>query len=220
MTDSWALNIVAIIPERVFFHCDYERDGDAATLNADGAVQVFVIRVKKSKGLSEVSALTPVTYRKCSYTLIKWLSGIYFRLYLAKSVGRNCDTYSRCTFQSDDEGEVDNCQRAWSNPLECPPPVLQSWFTSSGAHTYIPPPTCMSQVLMVPSLSAVTRYFPQGLTAMTIEPRSGLWASNSPTRQLWRVFQNLTTPEPPHDTRSAPPEGHVEIKMPGIKTHL
>lgn len=35
-------------------------------------------------------------------------------------------------------------------------------------------PTCMSHVLSVPSLSAVTRYFPQGLTVITIEPRS-LW---------------------------------------------
>lgn len=68
--------------------------------------------------------------------------------------------------------------------------------------------TCMSQVLSVPSLSAVTKYFPQGLTVMTIDPRSLLWAANCPTRRLWAVFQSLTKPDPPQDTRSAPPDAN------------
>lgn len=55
MTESRALNIVAIIPERVFFYCDYERDTDAAMPQTDGMIQVSIIRVKKSKGLSKVS---------------------------------------------------------------------------------------------------------------------------------------------------------------------
>lgn len=69
-------------------------------------------------------------------------------------------------------------------------------------------PTCISQVLSVPSLSAVTKYLPQGLTVITIDPRSLLWAVNCPTRRLWMVFQSLTTPEPPQDTKSAPPDGN------------
>lgn len=74
-------------------------------------------------------------------------------------------------------------------------------------------PTCMSHVLRVPSLSAVTKYFPQGLTVMTIDPRSLLWAANCPTGRLRKVFQSLTTPEPPQDTRSAPPGGFSDTTL-------
>lgn len=46
---------MAIIPERVFFYCDYEHDSDAAMPHTDAAIQVSITGVKKSKGLSEVS---------------------------------------------------------------------------------------------------------------------------------------------------------------------
>lgn len=52
---SWALNIVAIIPKRVFFYCNYQHDSDVATPHTDGQIQVSTIRVKVSKCLCEVS---------------------------------------------------------------------------------------------------------------------------------------------------------------------
>lgn len=71
MTESRALNIVAIIPERVFFYCDYEHDSDVAASHTDGVIQVSIIRVKKSKGLSKVSgANSHDVYIKCSHARV------------------------------------------------------------------------------------------------------------------------------------------------------
>lgn len=71
--------------------------------------------------------------------------------------------------------------------------------------------TCKSQTFTPPCTSAVTRYLPVLSTVRMMDPDL-LWATNSATRLHWAVFENLTWPDIPHDTRSAPPRNNGPSK--------